>query len=265
MKMMKKMSMVLALGLAFTAFCACESDDKTPAAPQGLTKADYAKAYAATADALFVDMETPQPTSAVAPMSYVDSSQTNDRNYYAVGAFVLFLRELYETPDYQMTEDAVHLTATYSMQVEGMTEPVGDLMDVYMQVVRAQDGTLECTLYQTEGGEDSTIIIDVDYDFATNTLQAFNLYMYYSVGEDAMRTHHYYGDGETITILDSDTIDNDYTAAERFASSRAYSIKGLIANAKEIGDFSRQYTDAMVEQAQKVYPEMNIQPVYPEE
>lgn len=234
--------------------------EKPTDAPEdkGLTAEDYVEAYSAAAKELFPAIDTANALSYITPMSYLDPSETDDRNYYSVGAFILFLRNLYATEGYEITEDAVSFTATAKMTIQGQ---YGELpMDAVMQSYRTEDGILHNDVYQEESPTESysSFHIDVDYDFDTDTLRSFELaFIVYSNGS-LLQFNYYKFDGTSIKILDTSVKDDDYNSAlERF-EARYQSISSKVEGAKAIGDYSEQYTAAMIEQMKNAYPDIEV-------
>ena len=262
---MKKtiLSLLLALALClslFTVSCGGGNDDGDDGddTPKALTKADYSEAYTKALMTLFNVTELPSS----APISYVDSSQSDDQNYYAVGAFMFFLRNLYANDNFEITDEAVNLTATYRMSIDGQ---VGEAsMAPTMRSYRDENGILRNDLYQTVTEDDQVmaqyIKIDVDYDFETDTLKGFELGLLLKLNGELFMLCHYVYDGTSIKIFDSTVQDDDYNALLTALTARETDIVSRVANAKAIGDYTAEYTDAMVTQARIVFPDKTINP-----
>ena len=224
-----------------------------------ITAKSYAKAYAAAADEVFPALDASEKASFVSRMSFVSPSETTDRNYFAVGAYLLFLRNLYNTEGYEITDDAVALTATAKMTIEGNYGE--QTMNAVIRSYLAEDGILRNDIYEAEPeneGSRGVIRIDIDYDFETDTLSGFEMsLLVYSSGE-LLQFNYYAFDGESIKILDTAVEDSDYTSALAEAEARSADIASKASAAKNIGDYSAQYTAAMIEQVRRVYPDVTV-------
>lgn len=258
---MKKriLALCLALTLCFTlCLVSCNGNDDSGNA-KSLTRNDYTEVYTKVAQSLF-DVDS-LPTTA--PASYVDFKTSNDRNYYAVGAFILFLRNLYANESFEVTEEAVKLTASYSMSADGQVG--SDSLDVTMRSYRdAETGVLKNDIYQSlevaTVTESMYMGIDIDYDFETDTLKKFDLTIKITIGDTTLLLGHYSFDGTTISILNPLIMDDDYNAVLDSVSARETDIAVRVENAKVLGDFSVEYTNAMITQARIVYPDKDIAP-----
>ncbi len=245
------------------------TDAVTEAETEGaveLTNADYVKAYNAAIKKIFGETQskpatTASVTPAVKPLSYSNVAEGEHQNYHAVGAFVFFLRNLYELETFERTEEAVHLTASYEMVIEGQSG--GETLDAIMRNFRTRDGMLRSDLYQsvTEGDKvmQQYIQIDVDFDFEAEVLSAFDFTVLLLVNGEVFQFENFRYDGQSIQILDTEVQDDDYTAALSTARDRMTDIQGRVATAKDIGDFSKQYDDAMTEQFKIAYPDLDVQ------
>ena len=224
-----------------------------------MTAERYAKAYDAAANKVFTPLEAPSATSLVRPMSFNDPSAENNSNYYAVGAYLLFLRNLYETEGYEITEEAVKVSATCKMTVNGQEAEMKE--NFVMRSYRTEDGMLRNDLHSADPNRAGTYMvmrIDVDYDFATDVLSGFDMSLMLISNGEVMQFEYFVYDGTTVKILDNDVKDDDYNNAVKVAEERRDDIVSRLAGAKDIGDYSEQYTNAMKEQVRRAYPDVTV-------
>ena len=132
-----------------------------------------------------------------------------------------------------------------------------------MRNFRTEDGILRSDLYQSATEGDMTmqqyIQIDIDYDFETEVLSSFDFTILLIANGEVFQFENFKYDGSSIKGLDTEVQDDDYTKALNDAKARMANIEGRVANAKDIGDFSQQYDDAMTEQFKIAYPDINVQ------
>lgn len=244
---MKKITTLILMifTLVFASACSCGKSDPT--------MQDYSNAFGAVAEKIFVNENVPT----VSTLSYVDSTQSEDRNYYSVGAFAIFLREAFKNENFDVLgKGVVYFTSTAKLIVD---EQSGEMPMNANLKVDYSDGKIKTDMYMEESNHSSHVIIDVEYDFKNKQLKSFDLYFDSVYNGETIQVNHYKGVGDTISILE-DVEDEDYANAVSVLNSRLNSIRDGIANAKNIGDYSKEYTTAMVEQGNLVYGEGFIAP-----
>lgn len=235
---MKKITtlILMVFSLIFTSACSGNSDP---------TMKDFSNAFGALANKLLVKEE---PT--VKALSYVDSSQSDDRNYYAVSAYALFLKESFKNENFDVVgKGVVYFTSTAKLEHEGQKNDMP--MNANLKIDYS-DGKIKTDMYMEEGNDSSHVIIDIEYDFKNEKLKSFDLYFDSVYNGETIQVKHYKGVGDSISILE-DVKDEDYTNAEAVLKSRLDAISGDLANVKNIGDYSKEYTTAMIEQGNIVY------------
>ena len=244
---MKKITTLILMifTLVFTSACSCGKSDPT--------MQDYSDAFGELAEKIFVNENEPT----VATLSYVDSKESEDRNYYSVGAFVIFLREAFKNENFDVLgKGVVYFTSTAKLIIN---EQRGEMpMDANLKIDYSE-GKIKTDMYMEENNNSSHMIIDIEYDFKNKELKSFDLYFDNVYNGETIQVNHYKGVGDTISILE-DVEDEDYTNAVSILNSRLNVISDGFANAKNIGDYSKEYTTAMVEQGNLVYGEGFITP-----
>lgn len=241
---MKKITtlILMVFTLVFASACSCGKSSEP-------TTSDYSAAFGNLATN--IHSITAKPTANT--LSYIDSSQSKDENYHSVGAFAIFLRESFKSENFSVIgEGVVYFTSTAKVIMGGQE---GEMpMNGYLKI-EYSDGKIKTDMYRfSENEGESHMVIDMEYDFSKKELKSYDLYNYYSIGEDSKAVQHYKSDGSKISILEQ-TKDSDYEAAITFVNTRLNGIKGSLEGAKNIGDYSKEYTIAMVEQANIVYGE----------
>lgn len=230
--------------LVFSSACSCGKSDPT--------MEDFSNAFGALADKLLVKED---PT--VKALSYVDSKESDDRNYYAVSAYALFLKETCKNENFDVVgKGVVYFTSTAKLEHNGERNSMP--MNANLKIDYS-DGKIKTDMYMKENDNSSHIIIDIEYDFENEELKAFDLYFDSIYDGETIQVAHYRGVGDTISILE-DVKDEDYASAVSVLNSRLNAMSDGIATAKNVGDYSKEYTTAMVEQGNIVYGEGFFKP-----
>lgn len=227
--------------LVFASACSCKKDD-------GLTTEQYSEAFNALAETL---MKKEAVSLLGTSLGYVDSSESADRNYLAVGAYIIFLREAVKNENFTILDNGVGnftSTARFNALNEVQEMPMSGSIKVEFK-----DGKIRSDLIQLdpEDGE-MHMLIDIEYDFEKTSLKSFDLYIRYSISDTEYKVNHYKGDGTSISVLE-DVKDEYYANAEAFIASRKTAIEEGLETAKDIGDYSEEYTIAMIEQTNFVF------------
>ena len=103
------------------------------------------------------------------------------------------------------------------------------------------------------------LIIDIVYDFENSKLTSFDLMVKYEVLDEDL-FNHYKGNEESIQVLEEDE-DEERIAAINFITSRRNSLNEHLDSAKDIGDYSTEYSTAMIEHMNFIYGEGFATPV----
>lgn len=241
---MKKIAtlILIVFTLVFSSACSCGKSSEP-------TNSDYSEAF----DALITNLYPTTTELTVNTLSYIDSSQSQDGNYNAVGAYIRFLREAFKNENFNVLgQGTVYLTSTAKLILDGRRSDMP--MNAYLKI-EYTDGKIKTDMYQNDEREgESVLVIDIEYDFSKKELKGFDMYLYYDLVTNIKVVKHYKSDGSKIFILE-ETNDADYQAASAFASARLNGINGSIEGAKNVGDYSQEYTVAMVEQINVVFGE----------
>ena len=239
---MKKITtlILMVLTLVFASACSCGKSEPT--------MQDYSNAFGTLADKLFVNVDEPT----VATLAYVDSKDSEDRNYYSIGAFVIFLREAFKNDNFDVLgKDVVYFTSTAKLIVNEQRSEMPMNANFKIEYV---DGKIKSDLYMLEEGDENHMIIDMEYDFKNKKLKSFDLYMKFAYDGELVQLSHYKGGGDTISIME-EVEDEDYANALAVVENRYDSLSDGLESPKNIGDYSKEYTTAMVEQGNIVYGE----------
>ena len=133
-------------------------------------------------------------------------------------------------------------------------------MGAYVKI-RYSDNKIKTDLYvesDTEG--ELYLLVDIDYDFENSTLTSFSIYYKQTINCSETEFHHYKGDNQNVYVLE-DIEDDDYTSAINTVSYRENKFSEEVENSKDIGDYSSEYSIAMIEQLNFVHGDGFASPV----
>lgn len=233
-----------------------------------LLNSDYVEAYDAVnqtaTEKIFGAIDTNGATQVSASLiDYDTPEETSDRGYYAVGAFVYLLRNLYADDDYQQTDDTVAWSASFTMSFDGESATMSE--SYYMRSFRNENGILcnDMLGVNPESNVINMLTIDVDYDFDTNTLKGFDFKVYMEQNSSVVHVSHYAYDGTNVSILNASVLGDDYNSVVTNAKLRYNDFSQTFSSVGDFVDYSTQYANAMLTQARIAYPDVEIELVNP--
>jgi hypothetical protein len=235
---------LLTLTLVFTSACSCKKEET-------LTREQYSKAYESLAEILMKKEE-------ITLLGYVDSSESSDRGYLTLGVYALFLEEVVKNENFTAINGGVG-TITSTARFYAINEIQELEMNATVKI-ECEDGKIRTDFLEVSAsGDEMHLIIDIVYDFENSKLTSFDLMVKYEVLDEEL-FNHYKGNGESIQVLEEDE-DEERIAAINFIASRRNSLNEHLDSAKDIGDYSTEYSTAMIEHMNFIYGEGFATPV----
>lgn len=236
---------LLTLTLVFTSACSCKKEET-------LTREQYSEAFSSVSDVLL-------KKESVSFLGYVNSSESADRNYLYLGVYMIFLEEAVKNDAFTVLNEGVgRLVSTARFNA------INDVQEIEMGAyvkIRYSDNKIKTDLYvesDTEG--ELYLLVDIDYDFENSTLTSFSIYYKQTINCSETEFHHYKGDNQNVYVLE-DIEDDDYTSAINTVSYRENKFSEEVENSKDIGDYSSEYSIAMIEQLNFVHGDGFASPV----
>ena len=225
---MKKLALATAILATALVIPAC-----TPAGTSNATREEYSKLYADISEEMLA-AATPE----VVPTALVPAD--NYGHVYSTGAFVYFVSELYKNEAFTITEAPVKFTCSYELTKDNYEV-------VFRSYVNKGENKVIGDFFVTDYTENRTwtsyIYIDVDYDFAKESIISFVLYVDEWESND-MNACSVYEEG----ILYELEFIQDETFAEHNAKmlEKKGNFKNALSNTLDLKhDFTDEYTRSM--------------------
>lgn len=227
---MKKLALATAILATALVIPACTPSNEGA----GNLREKYSELYADISEEM---LEAATPTAVPTALKPAESYG----HVYSTGAFVYFVSELYKNEAFIVTENPVKFTCSYELMGDNYEVVFRSYVNEEENKVR---GDFFVTDYTANGTWTNYIYIDVDYNFTTESIVAFTLYVD-DWEENAMNACSVYENG---ILYDLETEVNDEAFAEHNTNmlAKKNNFKTAMSNTVNLNhDFTDEYTRSM--------------------